>query len=306
MKRLALIFGVLILLLAMAGCRNPSLQNSSQAPISSGQTQSSAAEKPQCSSAAPSSANAVNSDGTIQSKAPVSSAGSDTTGDTSPQTQQEALKQVKAALNTKVPLMLPTGLPIENDHYLTATTVSQAQNYKVNLYEVKQPEAVNSKAASKGTLLVTVEGTEYQDASAAKDNMLPYRKVDISGVPSDYQMNLGRNIKAEENAGAGHQWLYWNEGRWFLRLDSPTDPAFKNNKYPDRDQLAKDIVAYLDNYMLPAPQQIGVIYIMDWVGNQKQIDNSSTIQLQKDKTVYQITSTDPMVALKVAVAMKFN
>lgn len=268
--------------------------------------QSSTAEEPQSSSATPSSENIASNDGTIQSKAPVSSPGSEIACETSPQTQQEALRQVKAALTTKVPLMLPTGLPIENDHYLTATTISQAQDYKVNLYEVKQPVAINSKAASEGALIATVEGTEYQDASAAKDNMLPYRKVDISGVPSDYQMNLGHNIKAEENAGAGHQWLYWNEGRWFLRLDSPTDPAFKNKKYPNRDQLAKDVVAYLDNYMLPVPQQIGVIYIMDWVGNQKQIDNSSTIQLQKDQTVYQITCTDPMVALKVAVAMKSN
>lgn len=306
MKRLALSFGLLILLLTMSACGNPPLQNSSQAQIDSGQMQSSAAEKPQSSSAAPSSENAVSNDATIQSKAPVSSTGSEKTGETSPQTQQETMKQIKAVLNTKVPLMLPTGLQLVNDHYLTATTVSQAQDYKVNLYEVKQPAAINSKAVSQGTLIATVEGTEYQDASAAKDNMLPYRKVDISGVPSDYQMNLGHNIKAEENAGAGHQWLYWNEGRWFLRLDSPTDPAFKNKKYPDRNQLAKDIVAYLDNYMLPAPQQIGVIYIMDWVGNQKQIDYSSTIQLQKDQMVYQITSTDPMVALKVAVAMKFN
>lgn len=299
MKRSSLLFGLLILLLTFGACGNPSLQNSS--PM-----QSSTAEEPQSSGAAPSSENAVSSDVTVQSKTTVSSACSETTGDTSPQTQQEALKQVKAALNTKVPLMLPTGLPLENGHYLTATTVSQAQDYKVNLYEVKQPVAINSKAVSQGTLIATVEGTEYQDASAAKDNMLPYRKVDISGVPSDYQMNLGHNIKAEETAGAGHQWLYWNEGRWFLRLDSPTDPAFKNKKYPNRDQLAKDVVAYLDNYMLPVPQQIGVIYIMDWVGNQKQIDSTTAIQLQKGQTVYQITCTDPMAALKVAVAMEIN
>ena len=306
MKRSSLLFGLLILFLTMGACGNPSLQSSSQAQISSRQMQSSTADEPQSSSAAPSSANAVSSDGTIQSKAPVSSAGSDTTGDTSPQTQQEALKQVKAALNTKVPLMLPTGLPVEKGCYLAAKTVSQAQNYKVNLYEVKQPEAVNSKAVSKGTLLATVEGTEYQDASVAQDNIPMYRRVDFSGVPSNYQMDLGHNIKAEESAGLGHQWLYWNEGRWFLRLDSPIDPAFKNNKYPDRDQLAKDVVAYLDNYMLPAPQQIGVINIMDWVGNQKQIDNTTAIQFQKGQTVYQITSTDPMVALKVSVAMEIH
>ena len=87
-------------------------------------------------------------------------------------------------------------------------------------------------------------------------------------------------------------------------MDSPTDPAFKNNKYPDRDQFAKDVVAYLEEYMLPAPQDIGVIFIGDWDRNR--FDNTTTVSFQKNQTVYQITCTYPMVALKVAVAMKVN
>ena len=300
MKRLALLFALLVLLLTMSACGNPSLQNSSQAQASNSQMQSSTVEEPQSSSTAPPSENAVSSHVMIQSKAPVSSAGSKTIGDTSPQTQQEALKQVKAALNTKVPLMLPTSLPLAKGDYLTATTVSQAQSYKVNLYEVKQSAAINSKAASKGTLIATVEGTKYQNASSAKNSISAYEKVNVSGT--DQTLDLGHNIKAVANAGLGHQQLTWNEGRWCLWVDSPSDSAYKNKEYPDGKQLAKNVVAYLENYMLPAPQDIGVIYIGDWDGNQ--VDNTTTINLQRNQTVYQIICADPVVALKVAVAMK--
>ena len=46
--------------------------------------------------------------------------------------QQAVFKQIKEALNTKVPLILPTGIPMEQNRYLTATTVSHTSNYKVN------------------------------------------------------------------------------------------------------------------------------------------------------------------------------
>lgn len=304
MQRLFSLLGVFILLLSMAGCRSLPLQNNSKAQQSSSQAQSSTAEESLSSSSdTPSSESAGSSDVAAQSKALVHSVDSSNTSDADPQTQQETLKQVKAALNTKVSLMLPTSLPLEKGDYLTATTVSQAQSYKVNLYEVKQPEAINSKAASKGTLIATVEGTEYQDASNAKGSISAYERIDASG-PDEIMEDLGHNIKAMKNAGLGHQQLTWNEGRWCLWVDSPTDPAFKNNKYPDRDQLAKDVVAYLEEHMLPAPQDIGVIFIRDWDRNR--FDNTTTISLQKNQTVYQISCTDPMVALKVAVAMKLH
>lgn len=301
MKRSASLFGALILLFAMAACGNQSLQNSSQAQTGSSQIQSSAADQPlPSSSAAPSSETAISSDVPVQSQAPVSSAGSSATGNASPQTQQEALQQIKAALNTKVPVMLPTDLPVGKGFYLTATTVSETKNYKVNLYEGKQSSAINSKAASQGTLLATVEGTEYPDATSAKNSISAYQKVDVSGA--DQILDLGHNIKAVENAGTGHQQLIWNEGHWCLWVDSPSDPAYKNKEYPDRNQLAKDVVEYLEQYMLPAPQDIGVIFIGDWDGNKA--DNSTNITFQKNKEVYHITCEDPMTALKIAVAMK--
>ena len=224
-------------------------------------------------------------------------ASSSSQADASSQTGQNVSNQIRAALNTKVPLMLPTSIPVEKG-YLTATKIAQTTNYKVNLYETNQPAEINSAAASKGTPIATVEGTEYKAAASAKENINGYLQVDLSNLP-DPPVDLGHKIKAMEDAGLGHQWLKWNEGRWYIKVDSPTDPAFRNKDYPDGNQLAKNVVAYLDGHMLPAPQKIGVIQIIIWNQN-----DGTTVQWQDNQTVYKISSEDPMTALKVAVAME--
>lgn len=213
--------------------------------------------------------------------------------------QQSILAQLDAALDTKVPLALPTSLPVSDGHFLSATTTSQASDYKVNFYETDQAAEINSKAASGGTLIASLEGTEYQDAESAKENIAGYEAVDLSAVDSDAIVDLGHQIKGTWDSGLGHQVLVWNEGRWCLRVDSPTDSAYQDKAHPDNMQLAKDVVAYLEDNMLPAPQDIGVITMDIWDQNQ-----GTTIEWQDRQTVYQISSPDPMTALRVAVAMK--
>lgn len=292
MKKSAYFFVALVLMLGMAGCKNSSVKGSSQTQTGSGQTQSSAEQTSQ-SGADNSSGEAAAGD----------SAGSGKDGSkdgTAPsQMQQDVLKKTKAALNTNVPLMMPTSVPVEDGRYLTSTTASQATSYKVNFYENDQPSGVNSKAASNGTLLATVEGIEYKDTSSAKEKLSGYVQEDISKGPDS--VDLGHHITAVQDAGMGHLTFVWNEGRWCIKLDSPNDPAYKNKEYPDSQQLAKDVVAYLDDSMLPVPQNIGVIRINNWNKSY-----GATVQWQYNQTVYQISSQDPMTALKVAVAMKFN
>lgn len=216
-------------------------------------------------------------------------------------TQQSLLTQIEEALNTKVPLMLTTSIPIANNHYLTATTASQATDYKVNFYEIDQAAKINSQAASNGTLIASLEGTEYKDAESAKEciSAAGYETVDLSSVDSNAIVDLGHQIKAVQDAGLGHQMLAWNEGRWCLHVDSPTDSAYQDKEYPDNKQLAKNVVVYLENNMLPAPQKIGIVSINIWYQN-----HDTTIEWQDNQTVYQITSQDPMTALKIAVEMK--
>lgn len=212
-------------------------------------------------------------------------------------TQQNVLKQISAALDTKVSPMLPTNIPMEKNRYLTATTVSHATDYKVNFYETTQAAKINSSSVSKGTLIATLEGIKYKNAASAKESISDY--VQVNTADYDEFTDLGHHIRAAGQAGTGHQYLLWDEGRWYIHLDFPTDPAFQTKGYPDSTQMAKNIVAYLDKSMLPAPQKIGAIKISNW-----NTSESTTIQWQDNQTVYQISGRDPMTALKIAVAMK--
>ena len=88
-----------------------------------------------------------------------------------PSTQKSILTQIEATLDTKVPLILPTSIPVAQNHFLTATTAAQTSKYKVNFYETNQAMKINSKAASGKTFLASLEGTEYVDAKSAPQVM---------------------------------------------------------------------------------------------------------------------------------------
>jgi hypothetical protein len=289
MKKWPFLFVILILLSGITGCGKPPLTNDSS------QVQSGKSEQSDESSQSGAVSSAENV-GEISSAQGSQSESSSPAADPSSLTRQEVLSQISAALNTKLPLMLPTDVPVEPGRYLASTTDSQANSYKVNYYQTDQPAALNSEAASKGTLIATVEGTEYQDAADAKENISGYEQADTSNYGE--LLDLGHTIKAVGDAGLGHQYLVWNEGRWCLRVDSPTDPTYKNKEYPDNKQLAKNVVAYLEDHMLPAPQKIGVISVNIW--NQSY---GTTVEWQYNQMVYRISSQDPMTALKVAVTM---
>lgn len=215
---------------------------------------------------------------------------------TTPQTEQEALKQIASKLNTRAPIMLPTDVPIGQGNFLTAITNSETWYYNVQLFETKEPTDIDSQATSKGSLLATVEGTVYKDEASAKAAVGGYIQVDAS---QGNAIDLGHTIQGVMSGAAGHVYIVWNEGRWCIKLDSPTDPAYQNSKYPDSKKLAENIVTYLHDNALPAPYDIGVITIHNWKNS-----NGTTIQWQHHETVYQVTSQDPMIALKIAVAME--
>ncbi len=275
---------LLILLIGLSGCGNKTSQNNDNKQPISNQTQNNST---------------VQIDNGVQNNTAMSnvSKGSHPSQSNPPKTQKDVINKLSSVLNTNVPKMLPTDVPVDNGDYLTATTVSEKWNYKVNFYQNIQPEDIDSATAAKGKLVATVEGTEYKNAASAKEAINGYSQVDTSKYP-DMDVDLGHNIKALADAGMGHGYLTWNEGRWCIRLDSPNDSAYKNEEYPDSKKLAEKIVEYLNNYMLPAPEKIGVISVNNWNNL-----NGTTIKWQYNQMVYTVWSQDPMTALKTAVAM---
>lgn len=278
------------LVLGIAGCSHANSGTQTSNDSSSIQTNSSE-KSPQ--------SDAQSSDGTESSDEAVQGAngGSASNPNKAVPIQQNILNQIKKALHTNVSVMLPSSIQVAPGLSLTATTASQAANYKVNLYETRQSAGINSKAASNGTLIASIEGIAYPDASSAKASISGY--VDENTVSGASREDLGHQIKAFVDAGMGHLIYTWHEGRWCIILDSPNDATYKSSQYPDSVRLAKNIVEYLEGHMLPPPEKIGVIKIRNWNNS-----DEATIQWQDDKTVYKITCPNPMTALEAATSIK--
>lgn len=218
------------------------------------------------------------------------------TDETAPQTQQEAFKQIAVALDSKVPFMLPTEIPASEEMYLSAKVQSEKWYYSVEFVETAEPTKINDPAVSEGRTLATIEGTEYSNASSAKQQINGYIKVD---PPKEMSLDLGKGITAQQEGAAGHSYISWNEGRWTITVDSPLDSAYQNKSYPDDKELSEKIVAYLHDHALPAPQEIGVITIHNWNKWPK-----TTVEWQHHEMIYKVTSRDPLLAIKTAVTMK--
>ena len=211
-----------------------------------------------------------------------------------PKTIKQARNATIAALNTEAAISLPNDFPLSEGKYLTAQTHSEQWYYRATFYEVNQPTKINASGATNGNELATVEGTEYDDASAARDSIKQY--VEVTNTNTD----LGHNIKAESDAGAGHSYIVWNEGNWAIKIDTPNDPIHKTDQFDTGTTLAKEIVSYLEENMLPAPKTRGVITIKAWKDQEE-----TQIHWQNNAMTYQITSPlAPLKALQIAVSMK--
>jgi len=277
-----------------------SLSNNQSQNLGSGQNNSNSKSNQSNNQAGQSLGSGQNSSSDQNPGSSSNSKSGTSTGQTkmAPTTIKNALIDVSQSITTRVPLILPTSVPVTSGKYLTGTTHSETWYYQTHLFETTKPENINTKAASTGTSIATVEGTEYTSSNEAQNNISGYMNVKTSPGQT---VNLGNGIQALSESGAGHTYLYWNEGRWCIRLSSPIDPQYQNKTYPDSKKLAENIVAYLQDHALPAPQKIGVITINNW-------NNSTltTIQWQFHQMVYQVSSHDPFTALKVAVTMKLN
>ncbi|MBM7651970.1 hypothetical protein [Neobacillus cucumis] len=283
---------IAISLLGLFGCENNSSSSQTQHNNSTVENHTDQSQQDKTRQASGKSTNGVQSP---QNSGSNQSSGNDQTGSTNqktpPKTKQEALNNIAKQLKTKVPLMMPKNVPVDVGKYLTATTTSQAWHYQIKLYETDIPVNINSQDASKGTLIATVEGTEYKDIASAEKAISGYTQADIS----QNSVDLGQSIKGTMDGAMGHSYILWNEGSWSINVDSPNDPTYQNEIYPDGLKLAQKIVAYLNDHTLPAPQKNGVITIRNW-----QQGPETTIEWQYHEMTYQITSPDPIKALEVA------
>ncbi|MGG3914263.1 hypothetical protein [Rossellomorea vietnamensis] len=137
-----------------------------------------------------------------------------------------------------------------------------------------------------------IQKQEYDSPEEAASQIDGYEKIEQTNV------DLGHGIKGLQEGAAGHEYLSWNEGRWLIKVDFPTDPQYKIDGYDGAEDMAKKVVDYLEKNYLPAPEEKGVITINGFKEHPETV-----VKWQEGKTVYTITSKEkePFDALETAV-----
>ncbi len=139
---------------------------------------------------------------------------------------------------------------------------------------------------------LNVEEEEYETVEKAAVSIKDYSKVEQTNT------DLGHGLKALQEGAAGHEYVSWNEGNWLIRVDFPTDGQYAIDGYDGGLDMAKKVVAYLEDHALPAPHDRGVITI-----NGFKEHPGTEVMWQDGKIVYTIDSDDknPFNAIQRAV-----
>lgn len=207
--------------------------------------------------------------------------------------QADVIASIKKELNTKLPVLLPSQLPIKEGNYLTATTKIEKNKYTIVFYETKKKTPINDTSLKKNSLekliLAKYSVVKYNSLEKANE-VIGFEDFSKAG---GQKMNLGHNILGYQDAGAGALWTSWNEGRWALATHTRTTK-------PELGlALAKQAVDFLEKNTLPIPKPNGSIRL-DAI---KSTENN--VKWQNNNIVYSIEKVkNPLDALKIATSMK--
>lgn len=143
----------------------------------------------------------------------------------------------------------------------------------------------------------SVNEESYSSEEEAIDAIEGYHDIEQTNI------DLGNGIKGLVEGAAGHQYLSWNEGNWMIEIDFPSDPQYAVDDYEDAKSMAKSIVNYLEDHMLPAPGERGTIKVSGFNDRPETL-----IRWQQGTKVYEIDQqiSNPIEALQIAVNQTDN
>lgn len=282
----AALFLAIALLFASAGCNSSQNQKNTNNDNGSAKTKENVTSTDDHSSSDSQKSDSQNSD---------NDSNLEVKPNTSP-SNQEILSKAGSALHTNVPVLVPSNVPTAKNTYLTATTKSSKDHYQITFLQSDNPVPVNDpslKSHPDDWVIATLSGTVYKNRTEADQQFQLYQKI------TQKNLDLGNGIKAFSEGAAGHAYIGWNEGRWFISVDSPSDPTYSNTGDQGK-KIAMSVAAYLHDHMLPPPHQHGIIMIDNWKKH-----HGVTIRYQNDSAVYTITGhQDPLTPIKIAAALK--
>ncbi|MBM6614828.1 hypothetical protein JTF06_07980 [Desemzia sp. RIT804] len=212
-----------------------------------------------------------------------SSSSQEETSDASEEESESSESELSSELEMDpAVVLLPTYLPENNN----ASIVTNTENEYTVAYTDEQ-----------GNNLAAVSGIIYTDAGTALAEMEEKMNGAVSVTPNEETaVDLGYGITGYGEGAAGNQYFSWEEGNWDFTIHSLTMDEM------DAPGIAKKIVDYLEENMLPAPSEKGMVLI-DYPQGGETV--SVDIMWQKENRVYELsTSQVPLEALEMVVSME--
>lgn len=207
-----------------------------------------------------------------------------TTKSSASEKKVDALAELKKE-NPKT--LLPTDIPRDENRALNIAMDKKKDSLAVLYYIMDTPLVLNDQSLNQQTPFARYKMEQFTSKDAAA------KAVNYQFDGGGHKVELGHNITAYSQGAAGSTYLNWKEGNWSILLRS------SNIEGQDGTALAKEVVNYLEEALLPAPKNLGQITI----DMTKSGYESNQVVWQAGKTVYTVAHEDIIPALKMAVSM---
>ncbi|WP_436664437.1 hypothetical protein [Lactiplantibacillus plantarum] len=285
---------VLPLAVLLVGCSSPTHQDSktSQTTTSAKATVSSTQKKTKATSSTSSRTQTATTRSSKTARERASAANKSVTQPTAT-TRLAALNQQLTKTLGKQALVPQVDGLTSGSSKLNMRYSGDAAKYTIHYSVGQQAQPFNATAVVDETAYATVTKTTYATTNAAAQQVGYRDNKSTAGLPT---VDLGHQITAHIDAGAGQRYIMWNEGRWSLTVHA-------NMMHEDAGvALAKQAVATFEQVYLPAPQSVGAITFDAISSGSGPLDQ--VIQWQAGKVVYQVKAQEMATAIKMAASMQ--
>lgn len=190
-------------------------------------------------------------------------------------------------------VLLPSVTGLASDSgYLNVRYSGNSSSYTVYYSVGYAAKTLNDPSLSGQTPYLVLTKQTYASASAAQAAVENVQsKSNLQGLPTT---NLGSGITAWTDAGAGQRYVTFNEGNWQFTVHG----AAVNGE--DAEATAKNLVALLNSYYLPAPDKgKGTFEVSVADGEIPQ-----TLTWAKGSSLYKLQAHSTDTLIKTAASLK--
>lgn len=170
--------------------------------------------------------------------------------ETSSQSSETAMSESSEASDYEA--FIPTNIPLTEGVFPTAYTSETDMGIQIDFYATTENVAYGDERLANGEFddakVASVTIDNYESNEAAAEQISQNNYAEIGGE----EINMGYGITGYQDAGAGQISTGWNEGRWDFASQGPNDG--KNQGL----EIALGVVEYLENNLLPAPEDYGM------------------------------------------------